>query len=271
MSSSTERPGWAPDEVDLGQPSAARAYDYYLGGSHNFAVDRELAQKAMQVMPNLAQAAAANRGFLRRATQHLISQGVTQFLDIGSGIPTVGNTHEIAQRGNDQARVVYADLDPVAVIHSEAMLVDNDNAAIVAADLRKPAELLAEVKSTGLLDFERPIAVMLIAVLHFLSDDDNPYEVVGQLRDALAPGSYITISHATLDGETEVGSVVELYKKSPNPLRVRSREEFTKFFDGLTLLEPGAVFVPQWRPGPNEVFADEPRLSSNFGAVGQKA
>lgn len=270
MNEAQDRPGWAPEEVDLARPSAARVYDFYLGGSHNFAVDRELAQKALEAMPTLPQAAAANRSFLRRVTRYLLDQGITQFLDIGSGIPTVGNTHEIVQSTNDDGRVVYVDIDPVAVVHSQAMLDGNDRAAIVAADLRKPAELLAEVKRSGLLDLDKPVAAMLISVLPFLSADDEPYGVLREIRDALAPGSYVAISQATMDSQPEIGVVANFYKNSPNPVTLRKRDEIVAFFDGLSLVEPGVVFVPEWRPDSVDPLRERPEQAANYGALGRK-
>src|SRR6478672_8344901 len=165
------RPEWAPSGIDLSRPSAARVYDYYLGGSHNFAVDRKMADEAIRLWPELPAMMQANRSFLRRAVTYLSSQGISQFLDIGSGIPTVGNVHEIAQRENPTARVVYVDNDPVAVTHSRAILAQTAGATVIEADLRHPNEIVDDPQVRALIDASRPMALLLVAVLHFVPED----------------------------------------------------------------------------------------------------
>lgn len=194
-----ERPAWAPRSIDISVPSVSRIYDYYLGGSHNFEVDREAARKAMEFMPGLPKIMQANRAFMRRAVRFAVDQGITQFLDIGSGIPTFGNVHEVAQSAVPGARAVYVDHDPVAVAHSQAVLEGNDDADVVAADLLKPQEILGSSEVERLIDLNRPVALLLVAILHFVEDEDDPYAVVAKLRDALAPGSMLVLTHASYE------------------------------------------------------------------------
>ena len=184
-----DRPGWAPEEVDPSKPSVARVYDYYLGGSHNFESDRAFGRQALSHFPGLRQVLLGQPGiFLRRVVLFLAAQGMDQFLDLGSGIPTVGNVHEVAQAVNPQARVVYVDHDPVAVAHSRALLRGNDRAIAIAGDIREPRQVLKDAVNTGLLDLRRPVAVLFIAVLHFIDDAERPAELIGQYMDATAAG-----------------------------------------------------------------------------------
>ncbi|MFF4261521.1 SAM-dependent methyltransferase [Streptomyces virginiae] len=275
-----ERPAWAPPGIDISVPSVSRIYDYYLGGSHNFEVDRQTARRAMEFMPGLPKIMQANRAFMRRAVRHAVAEGVTQFLDIGSGIPTFGNVHEIAQAASPQARVVYVDHDPVAVAHSRAVLTGDDRSGIVAADLRKPKEILAAPEVGRLLDLGRPVALLLVAVLHFLEDTDDPYAAVAELRDALAPGSLLILTHASYEGipltqETAAGTV-GVYRDMRNPLVMRTREQISGFFEGFEMLEPGLVSMPDWRPdrpddGEDAETPEDPYAFSGFGGVGRKA
>lgn len=268
-----ERPGWAPAELDLDRPNAARMYDYYLGGSHNFAVDRELAGRVLEAWPDMPRAAQANRAFLRRAVRYLAGQGIRQFLDIGSGIPTVGNVHEVAQAINPDARVVYVDIDPVAVAHSRAILAGNPNATVIQADARRPEQIVGDPEVGRLLDLDRPVAVLLLAFLHFFQDDAEAEALVRGLRDVLAPGSYLVISHASYDDmPTDVRERLEgLYTRTPTPVRSRTREQIADFFAGFDLVEPGLVYVPAWRPeGPGDLWHDEPDRVHGFAGVGRK-
>ncbi|MDJ0467021.1 SAM-dependent methyltransferase [Streptomyces sp. H27-C3] len=269
-----ERPAWAPQGIDISVPSVSRIYDYYLGGSHNFEVDREAARKAMEFMPGLPKIMQANRAFMRRAVRFAADQGITQFLDIGSGIPTFGNVHEVAQAASPEAKVAYVDHDPVAVAHSEAVLVGNDRAVVAAADLRKPREILDNAEITGLLDLDRPVALLLVAVLHFIEDADEPHAAVATLRDALAPGSIVILTHASFEGipltEERAGGMVGVYKDIKNPLVMRPREEVSRFFDGYEMVEPGLVSMPHWRPEV-PVAQEDPFAFSGFAGVGRKA
>ncbi len=268
-----EKPKDNPTELDLERPSAARIYDYLLGGFYNFDVDREAAQKITEVMPDMPLFMRANRAFLRRVIRFLTDQGIDQFLDLGSGIPTVGNVHEIAQQANPAARVVYVDNEPVAVTHSRTILQDNSKATVIQADLRQPDVLLGHPETQRLLDFDKPTAVLFLSVLLFVTDDKEAHRVVRSVRDALVPGSYIAISHPT-DDETppeQAEKTEKLYASIGTPVRVRSYEEVKMFFEGLELLEPGLVYVPLWRPeGPDDLFVDNPGLSAYYGGIGRK-
>ncbi|MBO0840931.1 MAG: SAM-dependent methyltransferase [Sciscionella sp.] len=267
----------APDGVDINKPAAARIYDYYLGGAHNFKADREFAEQVISVIPFVRNIARVNRSFLRRTVTWLAKQGVDQFLDIGSGIPTVGNVHEIAQRINPDARTVYVDYEHVAVAHSRMILDEQDphreRTDIVQADLRDPAAVLDSPITARLLDFDRPIAVMIVAVIQFIGDADRPGELLAQYRDRLTSGSYLTLSNLSSDEvppewKAAGDKVVELYKHTTNPLFLRTREEFTAFFTGFELVEPGVVWEPQWRP--DEPVPADPSRSMCLGGVGRK-
>jgi len=258
----SERPAWVPAGVNLEVPSAARVYDYLLGGGHNFAADRAVAGKVLQVLPNGGQIAGSNRAFLRRAVRYMVEQGITQFLDLGSGIPTVGNVHEVAQNADPACRVVYVDYDEVAVAHSQLLLKGNDNAAIVAADLCQPEAVLTAPAVTRLLDLSQPIGLLLVAVLHFVPDEKDPRSIVARYRNALPPGSLVALSHLTADQKPhEMATVVEAMKSSRDPMYFRSYDEVFAMFEGLKLVEPGVVSAPQWRPeserydgGPEDVY-----------------
>ncbi|MEU6982013.1 SAM-dependent methyltransferase [Streptomyces sp. NPDC046324] len=269
-----ERPAWAPPGIDISVPSVSRMYDFYLGGSHNFEVDREAARKAMEFMPGLPKVMQANRAFMRRAVRYAVAEGVTQFLDIGSGIPTFGNVHEVATAATPDARVVYVDHDPVAVAHSRAVLEGEDRAAVVAADLRKPREILESPEVRQLLDLERPVALLLVAVLHFLEDEDEPRAAVAELLDALAPGSLLILTHASYEGipltQDQAEGTVGVYRQIRNPLVMRSHAEISRFFDGCEPVEPGLVTMPEWRPE-SPVEEEDPYAFSGFAGVGRKA
>ncbi|MGP3981643.1 SAM-dependent methyltransferase [Streptomyces sp. KR80] len=269
-----ERPSWAPQGIDLSVPSVSRIYDYYLGGSHNFEVDREAARRAIEIMPGLPKIMQANRAFMRRAVRYAVDQGVDQFLDIGSGIPTFGNVHEVAQTARPGARVVYVDNDPVAVAHSRAVLEGNKDAGIAAADLRKPHQILDSPEVTRLLDLDRPVALLLVAVLHFMTEEDQPEAAVAELRDALAPGSLVVLTHASTEGSPapeQATKVVEVvYTKASSPLVMRSRTQVQRFFDGFELVEPGLVAMPHWRPE-SPLEQEDPIVFGGYAGVGHKA
>jgi len=267
-----ERPQWAPQTIDIERPSVARMYDYYLGGYHNFAVDRAAAQQMIAAVPEAPLMAQANRAFLRRAVRFLVDAGVRQFLDVGSGIPTVGNVHEIAQQQAPDARVVYVDTDPVAVAHSREILAGNDLATAVQEDLRRPREILDHPEVRKLIDLDAPVAVMIVAVLHFVPDSDDPAGCIRTIRDALAPGSYLTLSQASDEGRPaqERDDAVAIYRRTDSPLAVRDRAELTRFFEGFDLVEPGVVWVPQWRPDSPHAADDADRAAFQ-GGVGRLA
>jgi hypothetical protein len=264
---------WIPEGVDLERPNSARMYDYFLGGYHNFEVDRLASEKALEIYPDGRLGAQACRAFLRRVVNFLVEQGIDQFLDIGSGLPTLGNVHEVAQKVNPAARIVYVDIDPVAVAHARAMLKDNPSASAIRVDARWPDEILNHTEVKDLLDFSRPAAVLFLTFLHYVGDDDQAHNTVGTLRDALVPGSYIAISHGMYD-DAPPGVAERMEKLSagtPTPSRYRSRAEIREFFEGLEVVEPGLVYIPLWRPeGPDDILLDEPERVLVFGGVGRK-
>jgi SAM-dependent methyltransferase len=264
----TERAAWVPAHVDSNVPSAARVYDYLLGGGHNFAVDRAVGERVLRAQPNGRQIAASNRAFLRRAVMYMVAQGITQFLDLGSGIPTVGNVHEVAQRTNPACRVVYVDYDEVAVAHSKLLLTGNDNAAVVSADLRRPKTVLSAPGTKRLLDFNQPLGLLMVAVFHFVPDESNPAQIVASYRDVLAPGSLLALSHLTADQmPDEMAQVVEAMKHSRDPMYFRSYDEVAVLFEGFDLVEPGLVSAPQWRPEP---LARDPQQEGVYAGIGRK-
>ncbi|MFD0584935.1 SAM-dependent methyltransferase [Dactylosporangium darangshiense] len=266
-----DRPEWASGGIDIDRPSAARVYDYWLGGSHNFAVDRELARQVTAVVPDTALIMQANRAFLHRAVNYLVGAGIRQFLDIGSGIPTLGNVHEVAQNAAPDARVVYVDVDPVAVAHSRHILSGNDRAVAIQEDLRRPEQILAHPDVTGLLDFRKPIGLLLLAVLHFVPDHDDPAGILARFVDALAPGSYLTISHGTADriSDEAVRHSLELFQRTPTPFVSRSRTDVLRLLAGSELVEPGLVWTPLWRPEHPDDLDDHPERSAAYAGMGR--
>jgi hypothetical protein len=266
-----DRPEWAPEGIDMEQFSAARVYDYMLGGSHNFAVDREAARRGLAAMPDLAIQAQANRAFLHRAVRYLVEAGVRQFLDIGSGIPTRGNVHEVAQRAAPESRVLYVDIDPVAVAHSRQILIGNERATAIQADMRTPEAVLAHPDVRKLLNLDQPVAVLMLALLHAIPDEADPYGMVSRLGDALAPGSYLVVAQASHESRPDVwAQMVEMARHTPYPLSPRSRPEIERFFTGFTLVEPGVVWAPLWHPEHPDDVDDDPGRSSNLVGVGRK-
>jgi hypothetical protein len=251
---SVERPSWAPSEVDITRPSVARVYDFYLGGSHNFASDRAFGQTVVDAYPALPTVLRQNRAFLRRVVRHLVALGVNQFLDLGSGIPTVGNVHEIAQAADRDARIVYVDHDPVAVTHSRELVDGRRRTCVVDADFLDVERVLDEAVRAGGLDLARPVAVLAVAVLHFVPDDRGPAEAMARYMGALAPGSHLAISHTRSDREPEAVAGQQLYRRerSLSTMHPRRTAAIAGLFGDLTLVPPGVVPVPSWRPDPAE-------------------
>ena len=251
------RPTWAPDEIDIERPAAARMYDYYLGGSHNFAADRALAEQFMQVWPDMPHLARANRAYLHRAVAFLTGLGIDQFLDLGSGIPTGGNVHDVSHALNPAARTVYVDADPVAVAHSAALLRDISFATVVHADLRDAEAVLDDPFVTGFLDLSRPVAVLMVAVLHFVSGADDPAGIVASYRDATVPGSYLVVSHATSQYHPERTAQAEgIYTRSSHGMTFRDKAEILALMPGYELVPPGLVDLVHWRPDPLDTRPD---------------
>jgi hypothetical protein len=269
------RPQWAPAGIDIDQPSVARIYDYNLGGSHNFASDRAAAEQLNRAMPGLPAANRANRSFLRRAVQALTEAGITQFLDLGSGIPTAGNVHDVARRHAPDARVVYVDIDPVAVAHGEAILAGDAGSVVLRGDLREADRLLADPSVTDLLDFDQPIAVLMVAVLHFVPDEADPAGLIGYYRDATVPGSYLVVSHGTAEGDAGQDARATVRTAADNRIAItlRGRDEVAGLFRRYELVPPGIVYTPQWRPeaGAPDAFDADPSRSATLAAVGVRS
>ncbi|PYC85842.1 methyltransferase [Streptomyces tateyamensis] len=233
-------------------PHPARIYNYFLGGKDNFPADRAAAEQMIAVAPRTPGAAKANRAFLQRAVRFVAGQGIDQFLDIGTGIPTAGNTHEVAQQVNPKAGVVYVDNDPIVLAHARALMAGAGHGAtaVIQADLREPAAILADPRVHEVLDFDRPVALMLVAVLHFVDEELDPYGLVATLLEALPSGSYLILSHATGDFDppatAEAGK--QIYKKAAAQVSPRTREQVARFTAGLEEVEPGLVALSRWRP-----------------------
>ena len=243
-------------QIDVRRAHSARVYDFWLGGRDNFAADREAAEEAIAASPGIVADARANRAFLARSVRFLARErGVRQFLDIGTGLPSTPNTHEAAQSADPAARVVYVDNDPIVVAHARAMMVSGPDGSCdyVDADLRDPAVILKAAGRT--LDLERPVALLLLLILHLIPDADGPGEVVRSLLAGLPEGSYLVVSHPASDIRPD--SVAEMTRRMNQRLKgpkatVRDRDQVIRFFDGLELLEPGVVEPPQWRPDPGD-------------------
>ncbi|MFI7675382.1 SAM-dependent methyltransferase [Actinophytocola sp. NPDC049390] len=245
----SQQTNWVPTSVDLEKASAARMYDYVLGGNHNFAVDRALAEELLKAQPEVKRFVIQNRAFMRRAVLFLAEQGIRQFLDLGSGIPTVGNVHEIAQAVDPTARVVYVDNEHVAVAHSQLLLENNPNAAMVHADIAKPNLVLNDATTRRLLDFDQPIGLLGITIGHYILPEHDPDGVFAAYRDALVPGSYLALTHLTDDfAEDTSDEIIEKLKKSQNTVLSRTKAEILSFFGDFELVEPGLVGTSQWRP-----------------------
>ncbi|GAB3439234.1 SAM-dependent methyltransferase [Actinophytocola sediminis] len=245
----SQQTGWVPSTVDIEKPSAARMYDYLLGGNHNFEVDRAFIGKILQVQPEARRFAIMNRAFLRRAVLFMVERGIRQFLDLGSGIPTVGNVHEIAGEVDADTRVVYVDQEHVAVAHSQLLLEDNQHAVMVQGDITKPGLVLNDQETQRLLDFDKPIGLLAVTIGHYILDHQDPDGVFAAYREALAPGSYLALTHLTDDFAVIKGDeLTEMMKHSQNNVRARSKAEVLEFFGDFELAEPGLVTTSRWRP-----------------------
>lgn len=251
------RPSWAPDDVDIETPSAARMYDFYLGGTHHFPADRALAESALALWPETREMCRANRAFLRRAVTFLARRGVDQFLDLGSGIPAEGNVHEIARAVRPEARTVYVDSDPVAHAHGERLLAHDPLSTYLRGDLREPEDVLARAASEGRLNLGRPVAVLMLMTLHFVPDTDDPGRIVESYRKALAPGSFLVMSHGTSEYRpAETGGITGVYSHASHGIVPRDRNRIRELISGWELADPGLVDVIHWRPEPRELAAD---------------
>ncbi|NJP49508.1 SAM-dependent methyltransferase [Streptomyces sp. SBST2-5] len=264
--------GQNPVEIDTSKPHPARMYDWYLGGKDNYPVDEAMGRQMLELEPRVPVMARVNRAFMHRATTWLAREGIRQFLDIGTGIPTEPNLHQVAQRIAPESRVVYCDNDPIVLAHAAALLRGTDEGATeyLQADVRDPDTILAGARK--ILDFERPIALSLIALLHFVPDEDGAHELVARLVSALPSGSYLVVSHATADFTPEESrEATDKMKSAGVTLALRSREEFARFFTGLELVDPGIEVPHRWHPELGDpVPGQDDGVIPGYGAVGRK-
>jgi SAM-dependent methyltransferase len=247
-------PSWAPEDIDLDRPSVSRVYDYLLGGAHNFPADRVLAKQILQLDPDARRHAQADRGFLHRAVRLLVRSGVRQFLDLGCGMLTLGSVHEVAQQAAPDARVVYVDIDPVAVVHVERLLRGDDRAAAVLGDLRDPQQILDHPATRRLVDLTMPVGLLLVAVLQHIPDEHEPRRIVAQLRRAVPTGSFLVLSHArqplSAQAADLAAQVAEVFERAGAPLTLRSRAAIEALCHGWDLIHPGLVDPARWLPEP---------------------
>jgi S-adenosyl methyltransferase len=259
-------------------PNASRMYDYYLGGAMNFTVDRELAERAKAVLPCTPPLARIHRSWLRRVVNACLDEGIDQFLDLGSGIPTVGNVHEIVQRRSPDGRVVYVDYDATAVTHARKLLQDNANATTLHADIRDPDSVLSSPEVARLLDFSRPVGMLMVGILLYVAEEYDPAGLIATYRDACAPGSLLPISVITTDYVAEqdpvtykqVQDLINVYDDASEQINVVSVQTFTSWFAGTTLQAPGVTILPTWRPdGTLEGDNDSPARLLGIGGMGR--
>jgi S-adenosyl methyltransferase len=254
-------------------PSTARMYDYYLGGKDNYPADREAAERLIAAMPpgTIVTAAVQNRAFLGRAVRYLAGEaGIRQFLDIGTGLPTMQSVHDVAGSISADCRVVYVDHDPVVLAHGHDMLHGVANATIIKHDVRQPDEILTDPELHSILDLTAPVAILLVAILHFVPDAGDPAGIVRQLMDAVPSGSYVAISHVSSDSFPQMDKAADVYKNATSAIRNRTRAEVEALFAGLDLVEPGIVWLPQWRPDPDSTLLDDPGRSLCWCGVARK-
>ncbi|MGH3625574.1 MAG: SAM-dependent methyltransferase [Sciscionella sp.] len=263
-------------EIDASRPSAARMYDYYLGGNAHYAVDAAFGQRMFEICPYLDVWAHHNREFLQRAARFMARQGIHQFLDIGSGIPTVGNTHQVVRELVADARVVYVDNDLEAVNQSYELLAreNTTGVTIVEADLRYPESILDHADIQRLINFDQPLGLLTVSVWPFVADSERPDALMAHYRDRLASGSYVGMTHVSVEeasdeAKRQIAAVADSYVETSDPITMRSRQQFTAFFDGVDILEPGVGYAPDWRPD-QPVDTDDPARPCNFAAVGYK-
>jgi hypothetical protein len=266
-------PGFAASEIDTSKPHPARMYDAYLDGTDNYPVDREAVRRVLRDFPEARAIARANRAFLQRAVRYLAGQaGIRQFLDIGTGIPSAGNVHEVAGQVAPDSRVVYVDNNPIVHVHANALLTGSGSTSIVLADLRDPEAILAHPKVRSLIDFTQPVALLLVAILHFVIDEEDPGGIVATLRDALPPGSYLALSHGTADFHPPGGAdlAATAYKNATAPLVLRTHERVLDFLEGFDLVDPDLVQAPLWRPDSRPPRLKDLARIGIYAGVGRK-
>lgn len=266
-----ETADWQPAGVDVDTPNVARVYDYYLGGACNLEVDRKFADEILSRAPEAREFALHNRRYQHRAVRYVANQGVRQFLDLGAGIPTVGPTHEVARSVNPDARVMYVDIEPVAVEHSKLLLDGDSKAGVLQADLREPQAILGSPVVRNVLDLSQPVAVMVLAILHFLPDEDDPAGIIARYLAALPSGSWLIASHGTADGTAgeRADEVAEKYQATSLAGHARTRQQFAEILRPVEIVDPGIVWTAAWRPDTPE-DALQPERSNAYAAVGRK-
>ncbi|MFI1252905.1 SAM-dependent methyltransferase [Streptomyces netropsis] len=273
--------GFTADQIDTSRPHPARMYDYYLDGWDNYEVDRQAAERVIEAHPQVRLSARANRAFLRRAVREVVGGGIRQIIDVGTGIPTSPNTHEVAREVAPDVKVAYVDNDPIVATHAGAKLTNAGGAGFALGDVRDPGAILADPVVRALIDFDRPVALLLVAVLHFVKDEEDPAGIVAAFAEALPSGSCLVLSHATGEpyeayeaGRTDEvarDGVLDVYKNATATLNLRGRTEIAPLFGGFTLLDPGLVRVPLWRPDGPVPGAEELSNTIFYGGVGRKA
>jgi O-methyltransferase involved in polyketide biosynthesis len=267
-----------PAGVDITRPSIARVYDFMLGGKDNFAIDRMASKRALEITPDGPEAARASRAFLRRVVHYLAAEaGIRQFLDLGSGLPSRGNVHEVAHRVDPSISVVYVDNDPMVLAHGRALLADNRTTTVIEADIRRPDQILEHPVVHDYLDFTKPVGLLMLAILHHLRDDENPGQVAARLRDALPAGSYVAISHfrdpEDLDREAseKAHKVEKIFNETLGTGRWRTQEEILSYFGDLELVEPGLVPMSEWRPDAETPYDQTDTRMTFVGGVARKS
>jgi hypothetical protein len=266
----TDRP-FSAEEIDTSRPHPARMYDYYLGGKDNYEVDREAAEQVIKLVPDAPASARANRAFMHRAVRTVVSGGIRQIIDIGTGIPTSPNTHEVAREIDPEIKVAYVDNDPIVSVHAGAKLTNTGNTGFVLADLRDPQAILDHEVIRGLIDFDQPVALMLISVVHFVTHEEDPVGIIATLSEAFPAGSALIVTHATADlRRQEHGDARNVYKSATVPLTTRTQQEVEGLFRDFDLVEPGVVQLPLWRPDGPQPTEDELERVHIYGGVGYK-
>lgn len=266
-----------PPGIDTNKPSVARVYDFMLGGKDNFAIDRQVSELALEITPDGQAAARANRAFLRRVVHYLAAEaGIRQFLDLGSGLPTQGNVHEIAQAVDPAARVVYVDSDPIVLSHGRALLGNTETTRVIQADVRSPEDVLGHPAVLGFLDFEQPVALLLLSILHHVRDDEDPAGIAATLRAPLVAGSHVAVSHFHNPGDAhpdaaQKATVVEkIFNQTLGTGRWRGHAEILEYFGDLTVLDPGLVPLAEWRPEPGEHSEQTDTYYTYVGGLARK-
>ncbi|MEU0531429.1 SAM-dependent methyltransferase [Amycolatopsis tolypomycina] len=266
---------WVPPGIDTTKPSSSRTYDYLLGGAHNFQADRDAAEQAEKIMPGIRDVARLNRAFLGRVVRTLMDLGIRQFLDIGSGIPTVGNVHQIAGEIDPGCRVVYVDRDPIAVAHSKMLLSASEHATIAHADFTDPDGIFSHPEVRRLLDFDAPVGLLTVAMLHWIPDSEDPHALLARYRDHVAPGSYLAISHLVSDQDSDrINSAVGTFNRARghDQATTRTYKEVETMFGDFDLIEPGLVGCALWRPAGPADISDDPHTNTQlYGGVARKA